>query len=106
MEAVIDFLQPDKYPIDFIIILLVLLSGEFQKRYLCHWNASGATKTLIVSALFTMIYALLVVLSTGYAKELPLRWFFSYVLATSLYELLLRKWFSKLFGNEDSSPSR
>ena len=97
MESIIDFLQPDKFPIDYVIIVLVLLAGEFQKRYMVDWKANPAMKTLVTSLLFTMIYAILVIVSSGYERQLPLRWFFSYVVATSLYELLLKKWFKKIF---------
>jgi predicted branched-subunit amino acid permease len=97
MEPLLNLLQPDKLPIDFIIIFLVLLAGQFQKKYLFNLTMNGAWKTLVVSLVFTLIYAVLVAFSGSFSKDLPMRWFFSYVLATSLYELILKKFFDKYF---------
>ena len=84
-------------PIDPVVIVLVLLAGLFQKKYLETINISGAWKTLIVSTIFTLVYAILVALAGNYTKELPLKCFFSFVTATSLYELFLKKFMSKYF---------
>jgi hypothetical protein len=87
----------DQLPLDPIVIVLVLLAGLFQKKYLETINLSGAWKTLIVSTIFTLIYALLIALAGKYTKELPLNCFFSFVTATSLYELFLKKFLGKYF---------
>jgi len=87
----------DNLPLDFPVIVLVLLAGLFQKKYLETINLNGAWKTLIVSALFTIIYLMLIILAGNYSKALPLKCFFSYVTATSLYELFLKKFLSKYF---------
>lgn len=97
----LDFLRPDKYPIDFVIVALVIFAGIFQKKYLADVNMSQATKTLITSLLFSVIYAVLIAVAGKYCKDLPVRWFFSYVLATSLYELLLKKFIKKYFPDEN-----
>ena len=104
MDSLFDFFQPDNLPIDYVIILLVLLAGQFQKRYLFHMNMSGAMKTLLVSFVFTFVYAILLTLSEGFTKQLPLRWFFSYVVATSLYELILKRWIEKFFSDSKKIP--
>lgn len=89
-------LSIDNLPLDYVVIILVILSGEFQKRYLADIKSigklkiNGAWATLMVSAVFTIAYALLVKLSGAYSRDLPLKWFLSYVTATSLYELFLK----------------
>lgn len=97
---IINFLQPDKLPIDIIMIIIVLLSGLFQQKYLFNINMNGAWKTLIVSFIFCIIYVLLFSYAFGFKQELPLRWFFSYILSTSLYELLLKKFLKQYFPDE------
>lgn len=84
-------------PLDPVVIVLVLLAGLFQKKYLETISINGAWKTLIVSSIFTLVYALLVALAGNYTKELPLKCFFSFVTATSLYELFLKKFLGKYF---------
>jgi hypothetical protein len=90
-------------PLDPIVIVLVLLAGLFQKKYLEPINLSGAWKTLILSTIFTIIYALLVALAGKYTKELPLKCFFSFVTATSLYELFLKKFLGKYFPDSTTT---
>lgn len=105
MDTIINLFQPSSLPIDFVIILLVLLAGQFQKRYLFDLIWNPAWKTLVVSFFFTFVYALLLILSNGFSKELPLRWFFSYVLATSLYELILKKFLNKYFPDKNDNDA-
>ena len=87
----INFFKSLNLPIDVVIILLVLLAGQFQKKYLFNLQWNGALKTLVVSFIFTTIYAGLLIVSGKYNSDLPVKWFFSSVLATSLYELILKK---------------
>jgi hypothetical protein len=93
-------LQPGALPIDLVMIILVLLGGLFQKKYLSDININAAWKTLIVSFTFCAVYAILYSIAYKYQKELPLRWFFSYVTGTSLYELLLKNFLKKIFPQE------
>jgi len=91
--------------VDFIIIGIVLVSGFFQKMYLKGFYLSkdssydSALKTLVVSAVFSSIYILLIKNPenvTNWAK-----YFLSYVFATSLYELLINpftNWIKKKTG--------
>jgi hypothetical protein len=92
----------DQLPLDPIVIVLVLLAGLFQKKYLETINLSGAWKTLIVSTIFTLIYALLIAMAGKFTKELPLNCFFSFVSATSLYELFLKKFLGKYFPDSST----
>ena len=99
----------EKYNVDPVIILLVILAGFFQKKYLCKWIISkdgkfdGALKTLLVSAVFAAVW---IALSPERSKDDIRQYFFSYVFATSLYELILRP-FSKWIGSEtDSTPEQ
>lgn len=87
----------DQLPLDPIVIVLVLLAGLFQKKYLETINLNGAWKTLIISTIFTLAYALLIALAGKYTKDLPLKCFFSFVTTTSLYELFLKKFLGKYF---------
>lgn len=101
-----DFLQDfTGLPIDFVMIVLVVLSGIFQSKYWTEGkNISGAWKTLITSFLFCWIYVAIRIFIGVAQKEDALKWFFSYVLATSLYDLFLKKWLSKYFPDNKNNP--
>lgn len=96
----IEFLKQISAPIDMVLIMLVILSGIFQKKYLQDLNFKGAWRTLLVSAVFTIIYGLLMMLAGKYTKDLPLKWFYSYVTATSLYQMFLEKFIGKFFPDQ------
>jgi hypothetical protein len=99
-------LQPNSLPIDIVMIVLVLLSGLFQQKYLSGvQKLNGAWKTLIVSFVFCIIYGSLFFLAYGIEKNMLLRWFFSYVLATSMYELLIKKFTDKFFPEEKNTTT-
>ncbi len=100
---ILSFLQPFGLPIDTIMIFLIILSGQFQKKYLDDINIGGTKKTLIVSLFFCGVYAWLFSVAYHYEKELPLKWFFSYVTGTSLYELFLKKFLDK-FSPDNQKP--
>lgn len=103
-----DFLQymQDKWNLDLIIILIVLLSGFFQSRYLVKtWIKTSekhdqAIKTLVVSFVVSLVWIYLS--NLGKADALPFaKYFISYFAATSLYELLVNpftKWIKKQTG--------
>lgn len=94
--------------VDFIIVCLVLMAGFFQRLYLKGFKLSihpaydSALKTLIVSAVFSMIYIILVKdpeKASNYAK-----YFLSYAFGTSLYELLVQpftKWLQSKTNKTD-----
>jgi hypothetical protein len=97
--------------LDFLIVGIVLVSGFFQRMYLKGFRLSKdgsydqALKTLLVSAIFSTIYILLIKnpgQSSNWAK-----YFLSYVFATSLYELLITpfmRWIKKKTGDDADSP--
>jgi Na+/H+-dicarboxylate symporter len=90
-------------PIDIIMIALVLLSGIFQNKYFSEWKFNAAWKTLIVSFVFCSIYAAIYFIQHGNLKDMLMKWFFSYVVATSLYELLMKRFMKKLFPEEENT---
>jgi len=110
----IQYLQ-DLFPnVDAIIVLLVLMSGFFQERYLRGFKISkdsdldGALKTLIVSGIFSVIY--IVLLMDESSRHNWSKYFLSYVSATSLYQLVIgpfvkfiKKWIAKVTGTTDTS---
>jgi hypothetical protein len=94
--------------LDFIIVGIVLVSGFFQKMYLKGFKLSkdasydSALKTLLVSAIFSTVYILLV--KNPDRADNWAKYFLSYVFATSLYELLVSpfiKWVKAKTGNTD-----
>lgn len=103
-----DFLSyaSQKWNIDIIIVLIVLLSGFFQNSYLTGFSLSrnpktdSAWKTLALSFIISVVWIWLS--NRGKTEVLPLaKYFFSYFLATSLYELLInpfRNWLVAKFN--------
>jgi hypothetical protein len=84
--------------IDWVIVLLVIASGYFQSAYLKNVNIADALKTLLVSFVVSGIYLLL---AGDIANKASLaKYFFSFFLATSLYEILLKGWTKKLIGDK------
>lgn len=89
--------------INWIIVVLVLLGGEFAKKYLCNVNLPVAIKTLIMGTLFTGVYIAITAVYTDFDKAQMPDFFLSYCIATSLYELALKyviDGIKKRFGNE------
>lgn len=76
--------------IDIILIALVLLGGVFAKNYMSSIKLSNVYKTLIMGSLFSLVYMGILYASGKFAKDDLVKYFFSYCVATSLYELLLR----------------
>jgi hypothetical protein len=93
MQEFLDYIAT-KWNVDIIIVLIVLLSGFFQSSYLTIIELSknpktdSAWKTLTVSFVASMVW--IIFTHKGSKDPLPLaKYFFSYFLATSLYELLI-----------------
>jgi hypothetical protein len=84
--------------IDWVIVILVIASGYFQNAYLKDFDFADALKTLLVSFVVSGIYLLLV--GDLNDKASLARYFFSYFIATSLYEILLKSWTKKLIGDQ------
>lgn len=99
--------------IDPIIVLLVIGAGFFQGYYLKSWTVvkdektNGALKTLIMSLLFVAGYIIILSVTDKLPKEVWANYFVSYILATSLYELLIRpltKWIQKRLNKFSGEP--
>lgn len=79
--------------IDAVVLVLVLLSGFFQKKYLTDFVLSkskktdGALKTLIVSFVVSLVW--IVLKRDGNAVAYS-DYFVTYFFATSLYELIVK----------------
>lgn len=84
--------------IDWVIVLLVIASGYFQSAYLKDLNINDALKTLMVSFIAAGFYLVLAGNLTD--KASLAKYFFSYFIATSLYEILLKGWTRKLIGDQ------
>ena len=104
----------DKLNIDFIIVLLVFLSGYFQEQYLCGWILSkiprydAAIKTLLVSFVVSSVYIYFMYRNDRTVAVPYVKYFISYFVATSLYDLavkpvrdLIKKWVDKYTGGRD-----
>lgn len=108
---IFDYLQKTLH-IDPIIVLIVLASGFFTKRYLKKFNlvkndekTNDAVKTLVISFIVSIIYLAL----QGLPREMWSQYFLSYFLATSLYELILRpiiKAVQKATGSLDADADK
>lgn len=74
--------------IDWIIVLFVIASGYFQTFYTKRiTQISGAIKTLILSFVVVTIYLFLE--GSLFNKQMLSHYFFSYFMATSMYEIIL-----------------
>lgn len=88
--------------IDAVILVLVLLSGFFQKKYLSGLklsrfkNTDGALKTLLVSFVACLAWVLL---KREGAATAWADYFITYFFATSVYELLISP-FAKWLGSK------
>lgn len=75
--------------INWMIVVLVIVSGYFQRYYLKNIKVMGdAVKTLLVSFIVTTIYLSLI--GDIYDRQALARFFFSYFISTSLYEIILK----------------
>lgn len=99
MEDILKFMQWDSLHLDGVIILLVISSGFWSKKYLETVNIVPAWKTLIVSFVFTCIYILLLIFSNNFRVEKIVDYFISFAIATSLYDLILKPLLKKFFPN-------
>lgn len=76
--------------LDFIAVILVLLGGIFAKHYMTWWKAPTALKTLVMGTLFLVIWCVIQHGADKLNADGLGKMFFSYCVATSLYELILR----------------
>lgn len=87
----------DKMNIDYIIVLIVFLSGYFQELYLCGLVFSksnprydAAIKTLLVSFVVGSIYIYFMYRNDRTVPVPYVKYFISYFVATSLYDLAVK----------------
>lgn len=73
--------------IDLIAVALIIMGGIFATKYAKGFNANNATKTLLFGSLFMAIYLLIKYLAGELPKEDYSKYFISYAVATSLYEI-------------------
>ena len=109
---IINYLKTE-WNIDLWILLIVILSGFFQKTYFQGFNLSKsgrydeALKTLILSFFVGLIYLYLVYVQDR-AADIPwAKYFVSYFAATSIYELVInpiRQALIKKFGGTETQP--
>ncbi|OSZ79267.1 hypothetical protein CAP35_13720 [Chitinophagaceae bacterium IBVUCB1] len=92
--------------IDWIVVVLVLCGGEFAKRYMSalthiHLFAkdikiSLTWKTLIVGSVLSSVYICMLAYNHQLHREDHIKYFLSYAVATSFYEMFLKSILSKL----------
>lgn len=73
-----------------IVIILILLGGEFAKRYLPGLNWAMAFKTLLVGTLFVALYIGALAIAVDFDRKQFPDAVLSYFVATSVYELALK----------------
>jgi hypothetical protein len=108
---IIEFLR--SFHIDPIVVVLIIAGGFFAKTYLGglthvrigvkQANISVAWKTLIVGTWFSAMYIGILAAIGQFSKDIWLELFYSYVFATSFYELIINpftKWINKKLGND------
>lgn len=92
MEIIQDFTFSN-LNLNLILVILIIAGGFFQKKYWTSVRLSGTIKTLIISTIFTLIYLSLTCEFTSFADAKPclLTGFVSYAVATSFYEVIIKK---------------
>lgn len=85
--------------IDPVIVILIIAGGFSAKRYLASltkiqigkfvFNFNDAWKTLVVGTIFTTVYILVLKFTGELERNMFKSFFYSYVFATSFYELLV-----------------
>lgn len=98
--------------IDPIIVILIIAGGFFATRYLGSLTKiqlgkmvisfNDAWKTLLVGTVFTILYIVVLHFSGELQRDMVKSFFYSYVFATSFYELLVGP-IVKFIGNKIKS---
>jgi hypothetical protein len=99
--------------IDPVIVMSIFAGGFWAKKYLDGWTHirigkwrpkfTTAWKTLIVGSIFTALYIAIMIMTGNIDQELILKYFYSYVTATSFYEIILdpvRRGIQSTFGKK------
>jgi len=82
--------------INIVVVVLVLLAGLFAKNYLTGWEKSITVKTLIVASILTVVYGVFEAINGTFHRSDFSSYLLSYFFSTSLYDLLLKRFFSWL----------
>lgn len=77
-------------------VLLWISAGYIQSIYMKEWRLPDAWKTLILGSIFSVVYAFL--LRDAGQKDTWVEFCASYIFATSLYELFLKKLANKILA--------
>lgn len=94
LDKIIDFNAYNAY-IDMPIIVLYVLVGYYLKHNFTAWKWAMELKVLLVGTSVVLLYvATLLVTGTGDVSAWP-KLLFSYVSATSLYEIILKRFQDK-----------
>lgn len=85
------------FNVDLLIVLLVIASGFFQRKYLSEIKVSSAYKTLLISGVFVALYIVLTCDFTSWECVKPClkTALISYTMATSFYELIVKYFIDK-----------
>lgn len=123
MEQLFEYLK-HQLNIDIIIVVLVILSGFFQDKYMgvFRWSKSdrydASLKTLALSAAISLVYILLMYdfhKNASMKKGEPVdaipwaKYLISYFAATSLYDLVInpfRKFITKKLGSDADDTNK
>lgn len=97
MENILKFLTWDSLHLDGVIVLLVICSGLWQKKYLETVNIIPAWKTLLVSLVGCLFYLGLLLISGELKNEKLVDYFISFAVATSMYDLIMKPIMAKFF---------
>jgi TctA family transporter len=89
LEKLLDF-NTYSDDVDFIIVLLFVITGYFMKKYFVEWKLKMVYKVLIVGTFLTGLYILSLYTSGVDVKVLWKKWLVSYALSTSLYDVVLK----------------
>lgn len=83
----------DGLQLNFILVVLIIAGGYFQKRYWKSTKLNNSLKTLIIATIFTTIYLGLTCDFASWDNMKPCLTigFVSYAIATSFYELILKR---------------
>ncbi len=103
MESILKFLTWDSLHLDGVIVLLVICSGLWQKKYLETVNILPAWKTLLVSVVACLGYLGLLVISGNLKNEKLVDYFISFAVATSMYDLIMKPVMAKFFPPKSKS---
>lgn len=93
--------------VDLIAIAIVILGGLIGTKYFKWWDINNATKTLIFGTVFIGIYIAILQFAGQIAVTDYSKYFISYTVATSLYEIIKKILIEQIKGkykNPNNNP--